>query len=685
MAEAQSSILIVDDDAEDLSAVEQALAPLNASIVTLRDPHEVLPTVRGLLPDVVVLDALLPGLSGFDLCKEIKTDPDLKTTQVLILTAVYLRQQYRHEALQQFKADAFLTKPFRPPELQRLVGGLLVRKARTPQGSLLGRLGLPVGAKPAKRSLLGRLFGRGEDEEGETRLTPPRPSRRRPEEPDESSGRRAEGEATNAPRPFASEPASEETTVALGGPFALPAALPDRETDLESSGVEPAARAEETGEATPDEGGKARDDVPDAEQRELFNLSAPEPASPMAMAAEAPVGETLAAEDAEPAAEAEPPTETDPGAHDDSTVEVDESPFAAVSAATPAEPAPAAPTVTEREPAEGFESEEPSAVLDETSGADSAAEAMVSVEAALEEPEPSAAGASALEDGVAPVEQAANFDDDEAAEPEPSAAEMLEAAPSDGDGSVRWEPAVEEPASEPSFETSKTRPAVELPESLKSAGLSAASPVSRADAVPEADVPSAPEEPVRNSAPAAEAKSPSGADTERPATLEKRHPPPRRVGEAPVFDEEEFDAELSRELSKCRRVDRPLTLILIQVDDLDQIVELFGREFREEVLWHVADQAMVSLREVDIVGMISSKDRIAMTAFASDRYGGSRIVTRMRRTVGKHPIRVGEELPPIIPELAFGMASYPEDADDVELLISRAEEDLRSAKAHRRD
>jgi diguanylate cyclase (GGDEF)-like protein len=153
-----------------------------------------------------------------------------------------------------------------------------------------------------------------------------------------------------------------------------------------------------------------------------------------------------------------------------------------------------------------------------------------------------------------------------------------------------------------------------------------------------------------------------------------------RVGEVPIYDEPDFLTELKRELSKCRRVDRPLTLILIRVGDLGQIIELFGRDFREPVLWHIAEQAMESLREVDLVGMMASKDRIAMTAFASDRYGGGRIVSRMRQAVTRKPFRVGEELPPIIPALDFGMATFPADGSEVASLMQRAEQDLTSAK-----
>jgi diguanylate cyclase (GGDEF)-like protein len=201
--------------------------------------------------------------------------------------------------------------------------------------------------------------------------------------------------------------------------------------------------------------------------------------------------------------------------------------------------------------------------------------------------------------------------------------------------------------------------------------------------VAEAMSPKEPPEDLATAPPSGGAE-PEEAAAEQPSAAAGTSQPLRRplfrVGEVPIYDEPDFLTELKRELSKCKRVDRPLTLILIRVGDLGQIIELFGKDFREPVLWHIAEQAMESLREVDLVGMMSSKNLIAMTAFASDRYGGGRIVSRMRQAVAKKPFRVGEELPPIIPELDFGMASFPADGNEVTNLIHRAEEDLTNGK-----
>ena len=177
----------------------------------------------------------------------------------------------------------------------------------------------------------------------------------------------------------------------------------------------------------------------------------------------------------------------------------------------------------------------------------------------------------------------------------------------------------------------------------------------------------APAEPSQEEKPKPDEVAASPAAAKRPKFLD---------GDVPIYDEEYFYSELKRELSKCRRVDRPLTLILIQVGDLAQIVELFGQETREAVLWHVAEQATAALREVDLVGMMLSKELIALAAFASDRYGGGRVVARIRKLLEQNPFRVGEELPPIVPALQFGLSSFPDDGDEVVALIAKASDDI---------
>jgi len=579
MAKAESSILIVDDDADDLSALERALDSLGCNVHTVKDPHDVLPAVYREQPDVVVLDALLPGLSGFDLCKQIKTDGELKGTQVVIITGVYLRQQYRQEALQQFKADGFLTKPFRAPELQRLVVELLAKKTRQPQSSFLRRLGLPSKMpSPKKRGLLGRLFGK-EEEPAPARIAP-EPRARKGELPKSRFGK------VRSP-----ESASEPNSV----------------TDADTSETMPGTAAPAA-------------DATEALQKETETAPA--------VQALPEVPEDKDAEETEAAAPHEPITTEEP-ATDAAVDDKDES-------AADAEPS------ASDEPAEKDEKAEDRRGPDDAEPVDDIPES----DAAVGVDESASRATTATQAGPTQAVQALDV------------APAADEATADEEDEVEWN--TEPPAPRPpeSVAESKTEPKVEAP--------SEAEKKTHAEAVVTAGA-QAPADPSQVKKP-----EPDPAASSRLAVQRPKY----RVGEVPIYDEEDFYSELKRELSKCRRVDRPLTLILIQVDDLTQIVELFGKEIREAVLWHVAEQAMAAVREIDLVGMMSSKDLIALTAFASDRYGGGRVVARMRKLLEKNPFRVGEQLPPIVPALQFGISSFPDDGDEVVGMIAKAYEDI---------
>jgi diguanylate cyclase (GGDEF)-like protein len=685
MTEARTSILIVDDDKEDLLLVERAVRPMGSEIFSVKDPHEVLPTVHRKRPDVVILDALLPGLSGFDLCKQIKTDPQLKGTQVLILTGVYLRQQYRNEALQQFKADAFLTKPFRPPELQRLVAQLLSRRTRTPQASFLKRIGLPVGSEPKKRGLLGRLFSRGESEEEPmpARIAPvPRPEASEKAAPDapppEESPDRPDG--LHAPR----------TVVAPEEASPAPRELPAAESASSSSKpdeVTPAAHAiaarrettgEELGESTSreslfeppipltagsDEEGE-QDQEGEGREGQREEQAPVEPAAWESVSAGTPPAETAAA--GLPGSSGEAMT----GGLDKGGYLSAEASGSSTSGATLAVAG------------NGLGALEGGSVIADRGAPETASDAEAeSANASVPVPtgenvaEPSAAeelDAPPLADSekVSWVKvQAQAQAQAPAKEPTVDEAGSLAQAPPEAPPRIEDEPPPEEPAARPPLDAEPPKLTLEnrrFLEALASEQAPAAATGAEAKSETEpAARPDAEKEPESTAAPS--------APVETRGRVRRRL---TRWGNVPIYEEEDFFAELKRELSKCRRVDRPLTVILIQVGDLSQIVELFGREYRDAVLWHVAEQATASLREVDLVGMMSSNDRIAMTAFASDRYGGGRIISRMRKAVQKNPFRVGGEIPPIIPVLHFGMATFPQDGDDVSGLMQRAEGEL---------
>jgi DNA-binding response OmpR family regulator len=87
------------------------------------DGAEALPRIRATHPDLVLLDVMLPGASGYEICQGVRLDPNLADVKILMMTA-------RGSAIERRKglalgADGFITKPFELKELREEVRRLL--------------------------------------------------------------------------------------------------------------------------------------------------------------------------------------------------------------------------------------------------------------------------------------------------------------------------------------------------------------------------------------------------------------------------------------------------------------------------------------------------------------------------------------------------------------------------------
>ena len=80
-------------------------------------------------PDLIILDVMMPGMTGYEVCKQIKTNPELIHTKVLILSAK--GQQTDREAAKEVLADCYLAKPFSPMELLSRVEKILSGQVKT--------------------------------------------------------------------------------------------------------------------------------------------------------------------------------------------------------------------------------------------------------------------------------------------------------------------------------------------------------------------------------------------------------------------------------------------------------------------------------------------------------------------------------------------------------------------------
>lgn len=128
-------VLLVEDEAEIARLVEYQLVRKGYRVTTAFDGAAALNAVKKELPDLIVLDRMLPGVSGDDVLKSLRSNPATQDVPVLILTA--RREETDRIRGLELGADDYLAKPFSPRELVLRVEAVL-RRAR---GDLHGESG----------------------------------------------------------------------------------------------------------------------------------------------------------------------------------------------------------------------------------------------------------------------------------------------------------------------------------------------------------------------------------------------------------------------------------------------------------------------------------------------------------------------------------------------------------------
>ncbi|MBB3809611.1 response regulator transcription factor [Pseudochelatococcus contaminans] len=110
-----ATVLIADDEPNIVLALEFMLKREGHRVLVARDGAETMQRIRQENPAVVLLDATMPGLSGFDICEAVRADPALAGTRILMLTAKG-RETDKARGLGA-GADLYITKPFATSEL----------------------------------------------------------------------------------------------------------------------------------------------------------------------------------------------------------------------------------------------------------------------------------------------------------------------------------------------------------------------------------------------------------------------------------------------------------------------------------------------------------------------------------------------------------------------------------------
>ena len=125
----QERILVVDDEPDIVALVAYHLAKTNYRVSTASNGTDALSIARQERPSLLVLDLMLPGMSGFDVLEHIRAEESTRHIAVLMLTA-RKEEQDRIRGLS-LGADDYLTKPFSPQELVLRVGAILRRTSGT--------------------------------------------------------------------------------------------------------------------------------------------------------------------------------------------------------------------------------------------------------------------------------------------------------------------------------------------------------------------------------------------------------------------------------------------------------------------------------------------------------------------------------------------------------------------------
>jgi DNA-binding response OmpR family regulator len=116
-------ILIVDDEPSIVVPLEFLMKREGYEVAVAGDGQAALDAIAGNAPDLVILDVMLPRMSGFDVCRQLRADPRRRGLKILMLTA-----KGRESEMQKglgLGADAYVTKPFSTRELVARIRALL--------------------------------------------------------------------------------------------------------------------------------------------------------------------------------------------------------------------------------------------------------------------------------------------------------------------------------------------------------------------------------------------------------------------------------------------------------------------------------------------------------------------------------------------------------------------------------
>jgi two-component system phosphate regulon response regulator PhoB len=132
-------ILVAEDEADVLELIATNLKSAGFTVLKVEDGESALQQTRSAAPALVVLDLMLPGLSGLEVCKALKSDSATKAIPIIMVTAK--AEEVDRIVGLELGADDYITKPFSPRELVLRVKSVLRRAAAPSEAANILKLG----------------------------------------------------------------------------------------------------------------------------------------------------------------------------------------------------------------------------------------------------------------------------------------------------------------------------------------------------------------------------------------------------------------------------------------------------------------------------------------------------------------------------------------------------------------
>jgi len=133
----KNRILIADDNQPNRELLEAYLSDIDCDVEHAADGQDTLTKVQSFKPDLILLDVMMPKLSGFEVCQKLKADASLRKVMVLMVTA--LNEAGDIERAVKAGTDDFLSKPVNKTELLKRVENMLKLKDVTDELERLRR------------------------------------------------------------------------------------------------------------------------------------------------------------------------------------------------------------------------------------------------------------------------------------------------------------------------------------------------------------------------------------------------------------------------------------------------------------------------------------------------------------------------------------------------------------------